>query len=305
MSAGEILSDVARDSHHTPNPFEHLRSRTLVPLVALATVVLVVVFYVVAFLTPLNERDPQIFEVSVQFALYGALTSWIVWACRRSNVGLRRLAGTLPAGYDRQAWLGVAGLLAVTMAFSYGSALVSLYALATLNPGLLEFLIEALSTAPDPSPGYHVAMTVIIVVLAPVLEETLFRGILINRWGVRWGAPTAVLASSIAFGILHANPVGIGMVGLVTALLYLKTGTLIVPILFHAINNLLATVGMFLLEEGGPLDVAAEIQAVRDDVAIGVTLVAVSLPILVWYIRRHWPRHGAALPYMGAGQVDR
>ena len=304
MSAGEILSDVARDSHHTPNPFEHLRSRTLVPLVALATVVLVVVFYVVAFLTPLNERDPQIFEVSVQFALYGALLSWIVWACRRSNIGLRRLAGTLPAGYDRQAWLRVAGLLAVTMAFSYGSALVSLYALAILSPGLLEFLFEALSTAPDPTLGYHVAMTAIIVVLAPVLEETLFRGILINRWGVRWGVPTAVLASSVAFGILHVNPVGIGIVGLVTALLYLKTGTLIVPILFHATNNLLAILAMFLLEEGGPLDVAAEIQAVRDDVAIGVTLAAVSLPILVWYIRKNWPRHGAALPYMGARQVD-
>ena len=283
-----------------PNPFENLRSRTLIPLVILATIVLVGVFYVVVFLTPLDEGDPQVFEISVQFALYGALASWIVWACRRSDIGLRRLVGTLPQAYDRSSWLRLASLLAVTMAFSYGSALVSLYALSILAPGLLEFLIEALSTVPDPSFGYQLALAVIIVVLAPVLEETLFRGILINRWGVRWGVPTAVVASSIAFGILHANPVGIGMVGLVTALLYLKTRTLIVPIVFHATNNLLPTLATFLLDEGGPLDVAAEIQAVQDDFAIGVTLVVVSLPILAWYIRGRWPARGAALPYVGA-----
>ena len=285
-----------------PNPFENLRSRALVPLVILATVVLVAVFYVVAALTPLNARDPQIFEVSVQLALYGALAASIVWVCARWGVGLRRLVGTWPRGYDRRDWLRLASLLAVTMAFSYGSALVSLYLLSILNPSLLEFLVEALSPALDSTLGYRLSMAVIIVILAPILEETLFRGILINRWGVRWGVPAAVIASSVAFGILHANPVGIGMAGLVMALLYLKTRTLIVPSLFHAANNLVPTLAGSLLDEGAPVDVAAEIQTVRDEVFIGVALVAVSLPILAWYVRRHWPAREAALPYMDAEQ---
>jgi hypothetical protein len=302
MREAEILSGVAGDGHRRPNPFENLRSRALVPLVIFATLVLLAVFYVVGVLTPLNERDPQVFEVSVQFALYGAIALSVAWVCARRGVGLRRLVGTWPRGYDRRAWLRLASLLAVTMAFSFGSALVSLYVLSILNPGLLEFLVEALSTAPDATVGYRLAMAVIIVILAPVLEETLFRGILINRWGTRWGVPAAVIASSIAFGILHANPVGIGMAGLVMALLYLKTGTLIVPILFHAANNLLPTLAAFLFDEGAPLDVAAEIRTVREDVFIGVVLVAVSLPILVGYLRRHWPRRDAALPYMDAEQ---
>lgn len=287
-----------------PNPFENLRSRTLVPLVILAAVVLVAVFYVVAVLTPLNERDPQVFEVLVQFALYGAVASSILWVCARWDIGLRRLVGTWPRGYDRRAWLHLASLLAVTMAFSYGSALVWLHLLSILNPGLLEFLVEGLSPALDPTPGYQLAMAVIIVVLAPILEETLFRGILINRWGVRWGVPTAVIASSIAFGILHANPVGIGMAGLVMALLYLRTRTLIVPVVFHAANNLVPTLAE-LVDPSGPLDVAAEIQAIRDDVFIGVALVAVSLPILAGYVRRHWPPRDAPLPYMDAEQGPR
>ena len=260
--------------------------------------ILVAAFHVLALLTPLDAGDPQTFEVLFGLAMYGALAAWIVWACRRSDVHVRRLLGTLPSGYNWLSWVALAGILAVTMVFSYGSWFVFAYGLSVLAPGVLEFLIEALWSEPNPAIGYQLAMAVIAVIVAPVLEETLFRGILVNRWGYRWGMPTALIASSIAFGILHANPIGIGIVGLVAALLYLVTRTLIVPIVFHATNNLVATVLEFTYDVDGPLDVAAEIQMVRDDVAIGAGLVVVSLPILVWYIRRHWPARDDALPYM-------
>lgn len=302
MSAGEILSDVARDSHRRPNPFEHLRTRTVIPWVIVASIALVAVFFVLALLTPLDASDPQTFEVMVGFALYGALASWVVWACHRSGIGLRRLVGTLPDGYNWLSWVRLAGLLAVTMLFSYGSALVLFYGLATVAPGVLEFLIEAVAAGPDPRIGHRLALAAEVVILAPILEEALFRGIFVNRWGYRWGVPTALAVSSIAFGVLHANPVGIGVAGLVAALLYLRTRTLIVPIVFHAANNLVPTLAEWL-DPSGPLDIAAEIQAVRDDVLIGVALVAVSLPILARYIRRHWPGRDAALPYRDADRV--
>lgn len=308
MNEGEILSGAAGDGHRessgasprVANPFEDLRSRTVIPWVIVGTIVLGVAFYLIALLTPMDSGGAPTFEILFGFAIYGALASWIVWACRGAGIGLRRLVGALPHGYAGLSWVRLAGLLAVTMAFSLGSALVWMYALSIVAPGALEFLIEALSTEPDPGLGYQVAFAVLAVVLAPVLEETLFRGILVNRWGYRWGLPTALIVSSIAFGILHANPFGIGIVGLVAALLYLRTGTLIVPIVFHATNNLVGILGEFLPNGSGPLDVAAEIQAVRDDVGLGVILVAVSLPILVWYIRRQWPARDAALPYSAA-----
>ncbi|WP_420462419.1 CPBP family intramembrane glutamic endopeptidase [Candidatus Palauibacter sp.] len=306
MNEGEILPAAAGDGHQRPraaNPFEDLRARTVIPWVILGTMVLGVVLYVVALLTPLDSGDPRTFEVLFGLALYGALATWIVWACRRSDIGLRRLVGTLPRGYGGLSWVRLAGLLVVTMAFSIGSWLVWAYALSTLAPGVLEFLLEALSTESDPGIGYQLAMAVIAVIAAPVLEEALFRGILVNRWGYRRGVPAALIASSIAFGILHANPFGIGVVGLVAALLYLRTRTLIVPIVFHATNNLVGIVGEFLSDASGPLDVAAEIQAARDDVAVGVILVAVSLPILVWYIVRQWPPRNAGLPYADPDEV--
>ena len=290
--------DADRPDESRSNPFESLRATTVIPWVIVGSLVLVAAFHVLALLAPLDADDPQTSEVVFGFAIYGALASWIVWACRRSGVGIRRLLGTLPEGYDRLSWARLAALLAVTIGFSYSSWHLFAYALSIVAPGVLEFLIEALWPEPDPSTEYRLAMAVIAVILAPVLEEGFFRGILVNRWGSRWGLPTALVASSIAFGVLHANPVGIGVVGLVAALLYLQTRTLIVPIVFHAANNLVATLWDQLSGDSGPPDAAAEIRELRDGILFGVVLVAITLPILIRYVRRHWPAREAEIPYV-------
>ncbi|MXX73469.1 MAG: CPBP family intramembrane metalloprotease [Gemmatimonadetes bacterium] len=287
----------ARPSANPSNPFENLRATTVIPWMIVGTLILVGVFHVFALLTPLGAGDPQASEVIFGFAIYGALASWIVWACCRSGIPLRRLLGALPGGYNWLSWTRLAALLAVTIGFSYSSWFLFAHVLSIAAPGVLEFLIEALWPESDPGTGYRLAMAVIAVILAPILEEGFFRGILVNRWGSRWGLPTALIASSIAFGVLHANPVGIGLVGLIAALLYLQTRTLIVPILFHAANNLVATVWDQLAGDAGPLNVAAEIQELREGILFGIGLAAITLPILIWYIRRNWPARDAALPY--------
>ena len=279
------------------NPFEDLRATTVIPWMIAGTLILVGVFHVFALLTPLGAEGPQTSEVIFGLAIYGALASWIVWACRSSGIPLRRLLGTLPRGYNWLSWSRLAALLAVTIGFSYSSWYLFAYLLSAVAPGVLEFLIEALWPESDPSTGYRLAMVVIAVILAPILEEGFFRGILVNRWGSRWGLPTALIASSIAFGVLHANPVGIGLVGLIAALLYLQTRTLIVPILFHTTNNLVATVWDYLAGDAGSLNVAAEIQELREGILFGIVLVAITLPILIRYVRRNWPARDAALPY--------
>ncbi len=284
-----------------PGPFERLRTRTVVPFWIVGVVVLVAAFHLVARFLPLDAGEEQTFELVFGFAAYIAVGLWIVWACRRWGVGLARLVGALPEGHGWLAWGRLGLLLALTMAFSYGSWVLFANLLVGVAPWLLEFYIEALWVESDPGAGYRLGMAVTAVVLAPVFEEAFFRGVLVNRWGVRWGLPAAVVVSSVAFGVLHANPLGIGIVGVVAALLYLQTRTLIVPIAFHAANNLVATVWSYQSGDSGPLDLAAELQEVRADMLLGVVLVAVSVPVLGWYIRRNWPGRDDAIPYAGRG----
>ncbi len=78
------------------------------------------------------------------------------------------------------------------------------------------------------------------VILAPLSEELIFRGMLYRRIRSYLGVPAAVFLSAAAFGIYHANVVQFlyaALLGILLALLYEKTRALIVPVIGHAAAN--------------------------------------------------------------------
>ena len=93
-----------------------------------------------------------------------------------------------------------------------------------------------------------VSLILMTVVLAPILEEILFRGILMKGMIHNKVKPaTAIIASAVIFGAVHFNPwqfVGACLLGLVLGLVYHKTKSLLMPILLHAFNNLLSAMMM-------------------------------------------------------------
>ncbi len=87
-------------------------------------------------------------------------------------------------------------------------------------------------------------LLVVAVGFAPVLEEIIFRGIimkgLINKG---WNPWKAIALSSIIFGLIHGNPwqfIGAGCLGFVLGVVYYRTKSLLLSMLLHAFNNLLA-----------------------------------------------------------------
>lgn len=79
-----------------------------------------------------------------------------------------------------------------------------------------------------------------IVIMAPIFEEYLFRGVLLQRWSQKWNVRRAIIVSSLIFAVLHTDIIGAFLYGVVMSLLYLKTQSLLVPILCHILNNLIA-----------------------------------------------------------------
>ncbi len=88
------------------------------------------------------------------------------------------------------------------------------------------------------------------VVAAPFFEEVIFRGIMCKSLA-RFNKGFAVIFSALLFGIAHMNLYqaipAFGM-GIILAFVYLRSGSLWVPILMHAINNFMA-----LLETYAPV----------------------------------------------------
>jgi membrane protease YdiL (CAAX protease family) len=67
--------------------------------------------------------------------------------------------------------------------------------------------------------GYVIALLILAVVAAPIVEELMFRGIVLRGLLSRMGAVWAVLVQGVLFGAAHVDPVrGMGNIGLVIAL---------------------------------------------------------------------------------------
>lgn len=80
-------------------------------------------------------------------------------------------------------------------------------------------------------------------ILAPLLEESLYRAVLCVGVGASLGDRWAIVASGVAFALLHVlygNPSPESLLGgFVLAWAYLRSGSLFVPLLLHAGGNAL------------------------------------------------------------------
>jgi hypothetical protein len=81
---------------------------------------------------------------------------------------------------------------------------------------------------------------VVAAVVAPLVEEIIFRGIILRGFAARYGRTRALLFSSLLFGIVHMNPwqfVPAVILGLFLGTLYLRTGTVVASWAAHAFYN--------------------------------------------------------------------
>lgn len=79
-----------------------------------------------------------------------------------------------------------------------------------------------------------------VAVVAPVVEELIFRAILYVKLRQRMGLIAAALLSSLLFGLIHpfvAMGVSAMLMGLVLAWLYEKSRSIWVPLILHIVNN--------------------------------------------------------------------
>lgn len=79
------------------------------------------------------------------------------------------------------------------------------------------------------------------VVAAPVVEEILFRGIILSRLGKAMPAAPAVLLSALVFGLMHGQVLWIAyaaFLGIVLALVAVKTKSILATMLMHVTFNL-------------------------------------------------------------------
>lgn len=160
-------------------------------------------------------------------------------------------------------------IVIVNVFFSYGMLyLANLGSFLTLKSVALESLIGT-------------------ILISPIAEEIIFRGIILNRLKLVISPSIAILVSSLCFGVLHSygNIISAIVFGLCMCILYLKTNNILIPISAHIMNNFFAE-ALYYLDSGGIL-------FNNDVVMITITILAiVSLYLILNSLKIEWKSLG-------------
>ncbi len=209
----------------------------------------------------------------------------------RGNLDLR---GMVRPSSKPFRWQGLILLLVLIFFGAYSIDNLTTVGLSYLMP---EYVEDKLGTPllPWEDGIWPVIFTIVIAgVIAPIMEELIFRGFILNRFLVKYNASNAVIFSSILFGILHFEAFLSALIfSAIMCLLYLHTHSLWVPIIVHVCNNLLVLAQLFITTAGRQEVNLAEF---RGD-WIFYLLALLALPGLGYFLKTFWIKDMTKIPY--------
>lgn len=162
--------------------------------------------------------------------------------------------------------------------------------------GLPDTLAETLQQVSN-----NVLGCVSIAVLAPILEEVLFRGAIQGYLMRKYNPTVGIVVASAIFGLIHMNPIQIFyafFLGLIFGWIYYRTRSLMPVVIGHVLNNSLAAASMILAgaeEEEEALMSTAEKGAI-------VLAAVVAAFVLMRLIGRMLP--AVPKPWRGVGECE-
>lgn len=102
--------------------------------------------------------------------------------------------------------------------------------------------------------GMRVALVLVVISVGPLMEELLFRGVLLSALLQRWSVWPSVLTTSALFAVAHLSGLQfhwyampqLFVLALLLAWLRLRSGSIWPAVVAHGTNNMLAVVAWFL-----------------------------------------------------------
>ena len=191
------------------------------------------------------------------------ITIPIMWQVVRVNVKANILPGQTPEKYK----IPAGSLVAWFLIFLAVTRLVSIFVPLAINAVSGKEFTDPVTSMQLESPWM---MFILVVFVAPVAEETIFRGLLYKALAP-YGAKYFVLISAIMFSLFHEN---IGQIpstfllGVFFACVMYRTGDVRVTVLLHFINNLISGIAMlFFGSEAGRMGAGMIVIAI---IAVGI-----------------------------------
>lgn len=171
----------------------------------------------------------------------------------------------------------ILSVVVTQICFSMGSALILINLVYVFIPDVLSELLDSTSYETFSYSSLIISF-LLIVILAPIVEELVFRGIIFKRLCIKRSILLSMVLSSVFFGILHLELAIVGAIafGIANCILYIKYKNILIPMLVHFINNLIAFIPQFFT---GEVDGSIEYVATSTDIIITSIFGAILLTI--------------------------
>ena len=236
----------------------------------------------------------------VHIVLFGSICGLIMYRLKYCQIDIKQIVGDLRI--KKISWILLLIVFYGEHSLSSGINYLEYYFTNLFSPELVKSSLETLVKGANyTSVGlisqifqYFLLMFVLVVV-APITEEFIFRGVFLHRWAVKWGVIWSIVLSSLLFGAVHADIFWFSRAvgSIFIALFYIQTKTLLVPIILHALNNGLVFVDL-LFHHFDPT-VVQEINITHQYLWHGLVNILLGVPILVYFLK--FPKITAELPY--------
>lgn len=185
----------------------------------------------------------------------------------------------------------------LTLKFPNAKTVLAASAVFIIGMGLWTNYLTEMAEIPDKMKGFveramkHPLGIVSIVILAPVVEELLFRGAMQGHLLRIWKKPAlSIVVPALIFGAVHGNPVQIPfafVTGLALGWVYYRTGSLVPGMLMHFINNGTSVLLFYL---SGNADMTMEEAFGATGAACLALAGAVVTGLCVWFLKAKTPR---------------
>ena len=200
----------------------------------------------------LSEQTIQVYGDIVTYPL-GFLPA-IIYATKRSQKNKPFHTGYAPDSRHFEPYgLGKAILLTVVMTFAAMMVLdlISYWNTQWTNRSsvMAHFYETLMGYIRQMTGGPFLPAFLTVAILPPIFEEWMCRGMVLRGLLTRMKPFWAILLSALFFSVMHLNPwqgVEALLIGLVMGYIYYKTGSLLLTMLIHFVNNATSVIASHL-----------------------------------------------------------
>ncbi len=251
LECGGNVSTRAETCPHCGYPAENYPS--IAQSLLLSLIVLAVQLFLVSpLLFGALLLDPDISfgaQILIATLLGTGIPCWIVYLIRKKKTNI----GSFNFTIENRRIIPLIVLVAIPLNLGIAGPLVELVPMTDFFREMIREMV--LEMAGDQGPLMFIAL----VIAAPILEELIFRGIMLDGL-LRIYSPTkAIVVSSLLFGVIHLNPaqfVGGALVGGFMGWVYFHTRSVLATILIHASFNLTAFAESYFIDVEEAIDMS-------------------------------------------------